>query len=254
MSEFIRTSLQDGILEVCIDRAGKMNALTVDMYNAMADAIERAGAEREVRVLLFRGSGGVFSAGNDLSDFLKFQEGAPKLVNRFLLSLAANEIPVVAAVEGAAIGVGTTMLMHFDVVYAADDARFCLPFVNLGLAPEAASSALIVSACGYKRAADLLLFGEPFDAYQARDCGIVSEVFPADDVYHRAREAAERLAAKPARSLQATRRLMRRAPESIRERIEVELKVFGELLMSEEAAEAIRAVAEKRKPDFSRFQ
>jgi enoyl-CoA hydratase/carnithine racemase len=254
MASLVETELEQGVLSVRLNRPEKRNALTGEMYTALADAFDRADRERAVRVLLLTGSAGVFTAGNDIADFLTPADpGEERPVNRFLLTLARTDVPVVAAVDGMAVGVGTTMLLHFDQVFATGRARFSLPFINLGLVPEAGSSLLLVQACGYRKAAELLMSGEPFSAQEALDCGIVSRLCSEDTLLAEATGAALALAAKPRDALRATKRLMRRPAESLEKRIHEESLQFFEALKSPEAREALTAFMEKRAPDFRQF-
>jgi enoyl-CoA hydratase/carnithine racemase len=238
-----------------LNRPDKKNALTAAMYGAIADALRAAHADPAVRVVLIHGAGGAFTAGNDLQDFLANPPRTPDApVARFLHAVSHAEKPLVAAVDGVAVGVGTTMLLHCDLVYAAAGTRFSLPFVNLGLCPEAASSFLLPAIAGYQRAAELLLLGEPFDATHAHALGIVTEVVPAETLLVRAEEAAQKLAAKPAASVRLTKRLMKRAwMPAVEAALAEEMREFGARLGSPEAKEAFSAFLEKRKPDFSKF-
>lgn len=254
MSEHVMTCLEEGVLSIRLQRPEKKNALTADMYAALADAIGQAGVDPAVRVVLVGGVEGIFTAGNDLEDFLRHpprDEQAP--VHRFISALAATDLPLVAAVDGAAVGIGTTLLLHCDQVFASDRARFSLPFVNLGLVPEAGSSLLLAQACGYRKAAELLMLGEPFGAADALEYGIVSRVLPAAELDDAALAAARKLAAKPRGALRATKRLLRRPAEPLADRLHAEARVFGQCLESPEAREAFSAFLEKRQPDFSQF-
>lgn len=254
MSEQVRIDLEEGVLSVSLQREEKKNALTADMYSALAGAIEDAGRDPAVRVFLLSGSGGAFTAGNDLQDFLHNPpRDADAPVHCFISALAATDLPLVAAVDGIAVGIGTTMLLHFDQVLASDRARFSLPFVNLALPPEAGSSMLLVEACGYRKAAELLMLGEVFDAAEAQACGIVSRVVPAADLAAEALAIARQLAAKPRAALRATKRLMRRPKEPLTDRVRAESEIFAQCLQSPAAKEAFAAFLEKRSPDFSRF-
>ena len=251
----IITEKHDGILRIEINRPDKKNALTSAMYQAMADAIKAAEIDGKVRVLLIHGKSDLFTAGNDLQDFL---DNPPRDDNRpvfqFLYGISQAQKPIVAAVAGAAVGIGTTMLLHCDLVYAAPNARLQLPFVNLGLVPEAASSLLLPALIGYQRAAELLLLGEPFTAQKAKDFGLVTEVVPEDQLFDTAMAQAEKLAGKPAASLRLTKRLMKQGQmAAVAQQIKLESDHFGERLGSPEAKEAFAAFLEKRKPDFSKF-
>ncbi|MCL4798611.1 MAG: enoyl-CoA hydratase [Burkholderiales bacterium] len=246
---------EDAILRIQLNRPAKKNALTAGMYAALAEALRSANADPGVRAVLVHGTPEAFTAGNDLQDFLANPptgDAAP--VMEFLHALSHVEKPFVAAVTGVAIGVGTTMLLHCDLVYAAEDARFALPFVNLGLCPEAASSLLLPAIAGYQRAAELLLLGEPFDAARAREVGIVNEVLAPDLVLTAAEQAAHKLAATPPAAVRVTKRLMKAQTRAMMEAaLAEELREFLARLVSPEAKEAFAAFLEKRKPDFARF-
>jgi enoyl-CoA hydratase/carnithine racemase len=253
--EEILTETRDGILRIEINRPGKKNALTAAMYQAMADAIRLGEADSKVRVVLIHGKTDLFTAGNDLQDFL---DNPPRDENRpvfqFLHGISRAQKPIVAAVAGPAVGVGTTMLLHCDLVYAAPNARLQLPFVNLGLVPEAGSSLLLPALIGYQRAAELLLLGEPFTAQKAKEIGLVTDVVPEDQLFDTAIAQAKKLAAKPAASLRLTKRLMKQGQmAAVAQQIKLESAQFGERLSSPEAKEAFSAFLEKRKPDFSKF-
>ena len=255
MTDTIFSEAANGIQRIEIRRAAKRNALTNEMYTALERAFEQARADGAVRVVLVLGAPGVFTAGNDIADFLAnppLDADAPVL--RWLRSLAQCEKPVVAGVAGMAVGVGTTMLLHCDYVVASQDAQFHLPFVNLGLCPEAASSLLLPLAIGHKRASEMLLFGERVPAASALDWGLVNAVVPNDRLVEVAEKLAAVLAAKPPGALVATKKLLRRtlAP-AIAETLAVESRQFGELLGSPAAKECFTAFIEKRAPDPSRF-
>jgi enoyl-CoA hydratase/carnithine racemase len=251
MSNLVKTELQDGVLVVTLNRPDKKNALTQAMYGCLADAIERGQNASLVKVVVFTGNGDMFTAGNDLSEFEVGSDGEQTPVARFLANLAATDVPLIGAVNGAAIGVGTTMLLHFDQNFASTNASFSLPFINLGLVPEAGSSKLLVAQCGYQNAAKLLMLGEKFSAVEAKEFGIVNSV--SSDVLADAMNYANKLAAKPKTALRATKRLMRRDAEPLAETMKHEVVLFGEGLDSPEFAEAVTAFADKRTPDFSQF-
>ena len=251
----IQTERTDGILRIGFNRPEKKNALTAGMYAALADAIEAGVADASVRVILFHGKPEVYTSGNDLADFLANPPtGMDAPVFRFLGAISRCDKPVVAAVAGAAVGIGTTMLLHCDLVYAEPAAKFALPFVNLGLVPEAGSSLLLPMLTGHQRAARLLMLGEPFDAALAREVGFVTEVVPAEGLMAHALAAAAKLAAKPPGALRQTKALMK-APNAaaVAKAIADEAVIFGRCLASPEAKEAFSAFLEKRKPDFSKF-
>ena len=246
---------RDRVARIELSRPEKKNALSPQMYAAMAQALEAADADGAVRAVLIHGQSGCFTSGNDVQDFLELERppGASPAAG-FLRAIAGAGKPIVAAVGGPAVGVGTTMLLHFDLIYAAPNARFQLPFVPLGLLPEAASSLLLPMIAGYQRAAELLLLGQPFTAEKALAAGIVTEIVPEGELLERARQAALALAALPPASVRMTKELMKRAlAPAVRERMQEELVLFGERLRSPEAKEALSAFLHKRRPDFSRF-
>jgi len=251
----IVTSREGAVQRVQLNRPDKKNAITTAMYAALADAIAAADADRSVRVTFLHGAGDGFTAGNDLHDFLANPpQSEDRPAFRFLHAISHATKPIVAAVHGVAIGIGTTMLGHCDLVYAAEGTRFHLPFVNLGLCPEGASSLLLPLTAGYQRAAELLLLAEPFDAAKAREIGLVTEVVPGSQVLATAAAAAQRLAAKPPASLRLTKQLLKRAlMPQIEAALAAELKVFATRLASPEAKEAFTAFFEKRQADFSKY-
>ena len=255
MSEHILVETKDRVTRIELNRPDKKNALTTGMYAAMAEALLAADADAQVRAVLIHGQPGCFCSGNDVKDFLTLErEPGASPASGFLRALSTARKPLVAAVDGPAVGIGTTMLLHCDLVYAAPTARLQLPFVPLGLLPEAASSLLLPRLAGYQRAAELLLLGQPFSADKALAAGIVSEIVPEGELPERARQAALALAALPPASVRMTKALMKReAAAAVQERITEELQLFGERLRSPEAKEALGAFLEKRKPDFSRF-
>ena len=255
----IKTAIVNGVATIEIARPEKKNALTVAMYQAMADALDAAGADASVRAVLITGQPGVFTSGNDIEDFMarppgQGSEGLDSPVFRFMRALCSCDKPVVAAVTGAAVGIGTTLLLHCDLVYVADDARLAMPFVSLGLVPEFASSLLVPQLMGHRRAAEKLLLGEPFTAEQAVECGIANAVLPATEVVNHARRVAERFNALPPGAVREAKQLMR-APqrEQIEATIRTEGALFAKRLRSPEAMEAFQAFFQKRRPDFSKF-
>ena len=241
-----------GVTTLTLNRVDKKNSLTSAMYSALADALEQAQADSAVRTVLLQGDVAVFSAGNDIADFLAHpptDQSSP--VYRFLRTLAAFPKPLVAAVCGPAVGIGTTMLLHCDLVYAGDNAAFSLPFVNLGLCPEAASSLLVPRLLGYHRAAEALLLGEPFMAEAALEVGLVNRVVPPTECNAIAQAQARKLAAKPLASLLATKRLMKQGlVEPVLQRLGEEGAIFARMLTEPAAREAFTAFMEKRKPNF----
>jgi len=243
----------DRVRIIRMDRPEKKNALTGAMYSAMTEALRQADTDSSVRVVLITGTESCFTAGNDLADFAAAQPGQPAPAIRYLEALAAFTKPVIAAVSGVAIGIGTTMLLHCDLVYAASDARFQLPFVNLGLCPEAASSWILPARIGHARAAEMVFFGEPFGAEKAYDIGLINEIF-AGDLLPGALGKAKVLAEKPPAALRATKRLLKTAQaDAIKQTMARETEQFAALLQAGEAKEAMAAFLERRKPDFSRF-
>jgi enoyl-CoA hydratase/carnithine racemase len=255
-SPHVRVEIDEGICTISFNRPRKKNALTVAMYEAIVAGFEAARARAEVRVILLRGSEGVFTAGNDLADFMQAPPTGPDSpVARLLHNLVACEKPIVAAVQGVAIGIGVTMLLHCDLVYAGESARFQMPFVNLGLCPEAGSSYLLPRLMGPQRAAELLLLGEPFSAALAHEYGIVNQILADEAVLDRAQQIAQTLAKKPPNAIRQSKRLMRAGQrEAIEQAMAAEVEVFLAGLRSPEAAEAFQAFFQKREPDFSKFE
>jgi enoyl-CoA hydratase/carnithine racemase len=251
----IRTSTFGGVATLEIARPEKKNALTLSMYQAMADAVNAALGDNVVRALLITGQPGVFTSGNDLEDFMRRPStGEESPVLRFMQALCACDKPVVAAVTGAAVGIGTTMLLHCDLVYVSDDARLAMPFVALGLVPEFGSSLLIPHLMGHPKAAEKLLLGDPFTGAEAVALGIANAVLPASEVVTHSRRMAERFNALPAGAVRDTKRLMRAAwRDNIARAMRAEAAIFTERLRSPEAMEAFQAFFQKRKPDFSNF-
>jgi len=251
----ILTSKENGILTIAFNRLDKKNAITAAMYQTMVDALKDAETDAAVRAILFVGKPQVFSAGNDLEDFMKnppHSQASP--VFQFLWQVSHASKPLVAAVAGAAVGIGTTLLMHCDLVYAADNARFSMPFTQLGLCPEAASSLLLPQIAGYQRAAEKLLLGEAFDATEAHAMGLVNKILPADQLLAFAQAQAAKLAALPAASIRITKRLMKVAQTSaVEAQMEQEIQHFSAMLKEPEAREAFTAFFEKRRPDFTQF-
>lgn len=250
MTEEIATTLADGVQTIRLNRPEKKNAITAAMYSAMANAIESAEHDEAVRVIAFAGSGDSFSSGNDIEDFL--QRGASAgdeiPVRRFLTSISSATKPLIAGVNGLAVGIGVTLLLHCDLVYAAENATFQLPFTNLGLVPEASSSMLLPQMIGYHRAAELMLLGEKFGAQRALEIGLVNAVVPADKLADVVRGRAGVLAAKPPSSVRATKALLKREAESVSDRMAVEAAEFSRLLQSPEAKAIMQAFLDRRKP------
>lgn len=251
----ISTSKANGVQCIAFARVEKKNAITAAMYQQMADAIAEAESDSAVRVILIQGTDQVFTAGNDLEDFLQNPpSGEDSAVYQFMRRLSAASKPVIAAVGGVAVGIGTTLLMHCDVVYAAPNARFSMPFTQLGLCPEFASSLLFVQMAGFHRASEKLLFGEAFGAEEALEMGLVNKLVPQEGLLDFAMQRAQQLAALPAASLRTTKRLLKTPQaQATASAMAEEGKHFGAMLQSPEAKEAFSAFLQKRKPDFSRF-
>ena len=255
----ILTTIEQGILTLEFDRLDKKNAITAAMYQAMADALRAADADPAVRVIVIRGKPEVFTAGNDLEDFMQRPPTAgegdqPAPVFQFLQQISQASKPLVAAVSGPAVGVGTTMLLHCDLVYVSETAKLSLPFVQLGLCPEAASSMLLPRLLGHQRAAEKLMLGEPFSAQEALQIGLATRVLPVAELNEFVPQQARKLAALPASSLRETKRLMKGGDKSaVQARMAEEGEVFRCMLQAPEAKEAFKAFFEKRRPDFSQF-
>ena len=256
----IKAATLNGVATIEIARPEKKNALTVAMYQAMADALRAAVADPAVRTVLITGQPSVFTSGNDIEDFVARPPGsggshvAESPVFQFMQALLECDKPVVAAVTGAAVGIGTTMLLHCDFVYVSDEARLAMPFVGLGLVPEYASSLLVPQLMGHRRAAEKLLLAEPFTAEQAVECGIANAVLPATEVVNHARRVAERFNALPPGAVREAKRLMRGPQRAqVLQVIAEEGALFSARLRSPEAMEAFQAFFQKRAPDFSKF-
>jgi len=233
-----------------MNRPEKKNALTSAMYDAMAEAIESASGSSPIRCILIAGVPGAFSAGNDLGDFMKAATGGEGLGNavlRFLYALARAERPLVAAVQGVAVGIGTTMMLHCDYAVAAADARFSTPFVALGLVPEAASSLLAPRPMGHRRAFELLVMGKPLSGEEAKAAGLINQVAPAEEVEAEAMKAAQQIAALPPEGVAISRRLMKGTPDDVVKRMDEEAAAFKQRLSSPEAREAFTAFFARRK-------
>ena len=245
----------EGILTITFNRIDKKNAITSAMYQAMADGIRDAEADAAVKVIVIAGQPAIFTAGNDLEDFMKTPPTlAASPVFQFMMQMVQATKPVMAVVSGAAVGIGTTLLLHCDLVYAGDNARFSMPFSQLGLCPEFASSLLLPQGAGMRRAAEKLMLGEFFSADEAREMGLVNRVVASAELGTYARAQAMKLAALPGSSLRATKHLMKSAGmAAIKERITEENAAFSAMLRAPEAKEAFAAFFEKRKPDFAQF-
>ena len=257
MTDHILVEKSGGVLTLTFNRPDKKNAITGAMYRTLGDAIDQAEFDKDVRCILIQANGDIFTAGNDLSDFAAVNAGDSKAEagrregNPLLAALARAKTPLVAAVNGRAVGVGTTLLLHCDLVYVAENALLTTPFVNLALVPEAASSLTLPSRIGHTRAFAMFVLGEAVDAKKAVDWGIANEVVPLADLHAKARAAAQAVAARPAASVVLTKALMRDSL-ALAQRMDDEGVHFSAQLKSPEAKEAFAAFAEKRAPDFSK--
>jgi enoyl-CoA hydratase/carnithine racemase len=251
----IKTTLSNHVAAIEIDRPQKKNAITGEMYLALAQAVRDANADPAVRSVLITGQPGVFTAGNDLEDFQRHTAGAGELPSvAFMRALVACEKPVIAAVTGLAVGIGTTMLLHCDLVYVSQDARLSMPFVGLGLVPEFASSLLLPALVGHAKAAEMLMLGAPFGAADAVALGIANAALPAGDVIDHARHIAERFNELAPAAVRETKKLLKQPrTDAVLRAIAAEVAVFSDRLGGPEAREALSAFFEKRKPDFSQF-
>jgi enoyl-CoA hydratase/carnithine racemase len=260
MTAEIEIELKDGVQLLRFRRPEKKNALTAGMYQAMGEALDRGETSSKIAVHVFIGSGGVFSAGNDINDFLRRAaaiergEEAPTPSLDFVRRLPKVTKPMIAAVDGLAVGVGTTLLLHCDLSYASPAARFRTPFLDLGLIQEAGSSVLAPRRLGYARAFELLCLGETFDAERALQAGLINAIVPTERLEPVALQAAQRLAAKPRAALAVARRLLRGDCEPVITALEEEARAYRELLRTAEAKEALTAFLEKRPPDFAKLR
>ena len=245
--------VESGVMTLTLNRVEKKNSFTAAMYAELAEALRLAADDATVRVVLFQGHETIFSAGNDIADFLNKPPSTPDSpVFLFLNAIATFPKPLLAAVCGPAVGIGTTMLLHCDLVYAGDNAMFSMPFVNLGICPEAGSSLLVPRLMGYQRAAEVLLMGDPFMAEAALEVGLVNRVVPPTEANALAQQQARRLATKPLSSVIETKRLLKASTTpAVLERMREEGAIFGRMLQEPAAKEAFSAFLEKRKPDFS---
>jgi enoyl-CoA hydratase/carnithine racemase len=253
----VTTELKDDVLQITIDRPEKKNALTAAMYTALADAVEHGEANDAVRVMLLHGNGDSFTAGNDLEDFLAnpWKGTDVPFAVRFMLAVAHAKKPVIAAVHGSAVGIGVTILLHCDLVYAADNAKLMMPFVNLGIVPEAGSTVLVPALIGHQRAAELFMLSAPITAQRAYELGLVNTVVPLEKLMEAAMGAAQTLAEKPAAAIRQTKALMKKSGAAELDRaIREELQMLAERLRSPECKEALMAFLQKRRPDFKQFR
>lgn len=255
MSQYIDTVVEERILKIKINRAEKKNALDLSMYQALADAIKQADADNNIRVTMLTGVADSFCSGNDIKDFLKnppTDDSSPVL--QFVRAMINAEKPIVAAVNGIAVGIGVTMLLHCDLVYASEEARFQMPFINIGLCPEAGSTHILPLLMGHQKASELLLLGAMFNVDKAIDVGIVNAKAAVNELASLALKAASQIAANPPHATKTTKRLLRAAMhEQILAASQRENLSFMPMLHGDEAKEALTAFMEKRKPDFSGF-
>ncbi|MGY8985239.1 MAG: enoyl-CoA hydratase [Sphingomonadales bacterium] len=255
MGNHILKELKDGILMVKINRPEKKNALTLSMYEDLCVAFAELNKNPDIRVLVLTGVEDSYTSGNDLMDFLQNPPLGPDApVSLFLQALLDAKKPIIMAVNGLAVGVGTTMLLHADFVYASEDALFSMPFVNLALVPEAGSSKILPDMIGHKRAAELLMLGDNFNVQKAKECGIINNYFSKNHLMEKVREVALKLAAKPPEALRITKELMKADSGSVAEALAKEGKIFNERLSSPEAVEAMTAFMERRPADFRKFK
>jgi enoyl-CoA hydratase/carnithine racemase len=255
MNSHVLVEVSNGVMTLTLARPEKTNALSEAMYSALADALEHSETDSSVRVVLFLGEGEHFTAGNDLGDFAKVatdDTNGERPVFRFIKGLGRASKPLIAGVQGNAVGIGTTMLLHCDLVYLAATARLSAPFVNLALVPEAASSLLLPARIGHARAFAIFALGQTVDAQAALSMGIANAVVPAADLRAHAWAAAETLAKKPAAALAKTKELMR-DPARIARQMACEGELFSQQLKTAEAKEAFAAFRERRPPDFSKL-
>ncbi|GGD68881.1 enoyl-CoA hydratase [Lacimicrobium alkaliphilum] len=242
------------VLEIIFNRADKKNALTHVMYEKMAVALEQASSSSEIRAVLFKGEGKDFTAGNDLNDFAN--ASGPEQVEqtvRFMTALMKCPLPVVAQVQGMAVGIGTTLLLHCDLVYCADNTRFSMPFIDLALVPEYASSYLLPRLVGHRKAAQWLMAGEPFDAAEAEQVGLINQALPPEELEQKVDNVLRNLVGKPKQAMKLTKLLMKTSHQEVTRHMHNELDLFIKQLKSDAAKEAFAAFLEKRKPDPSRY-
>lgn len=254
--DLIQIEVQGRVMHIVLNRPEKKNALTGAMYLAMVEALERGESDPKIRAFVLRANGDSFCAGNDIQDFLQgsWKNDAVPPAARFIMAVAALKKPIVVGVQGSAAGVGVTILLHCDLVYASDDAKFVMPFVNLGLVPEAGSTMLLPALVGHRRAVELLLLATPFSAERAYHLGLVNRVVAVTELAGTATAAAQELAEKPAGAVRISKQMMKQhGREEVESAMREELRVFAERLESPETREAFRAFLEKRKPDFSKF-
>ncbi|MDO8605972.1 MAG: enoyl-CoA hydratase [Phaeospirillum sp.] len=252
MTDLVLSHVDAGVQVIRMNRPDKKNALICEMYVALAEAFAQGEADDAVGTFLLLGSQTDFTAGNDLPDFLTWTSLTGSSADGFIRAVAGAKKPVVAAVRGAAMGIGATLLPHCDLVYAAPGTKFLTPFINLGIVPEAASSMTLPQLAGHRRAAEMLLLGEPFDTDKALAIGLINAVVPGEELETAAMAAARKLAAKPRATLLMIKALMKTPPEPVADRLSRESAVFDACLTRPELKEAVAAFTEKRPPDFSK--
>ena len=251
----IKVNQQENVLFISLARPEKKNALTRDMYQSMADALDSVAQDASVKVVCIRGEGQCFTAGNDISDFAHKDDAEHvSETAAFMRALVECKKPVVAQVEGLAVGIGTTLLLHCDLVYSAPETKFVLPFINLGLVPEYASSYLLPRLAGHRKASEWLMLGEPFDAEEARTFGIITDIVKGDELQAYVEAVCHKLAAKPAFSLTHTKSLMRNDDDAILQQMNEELDVFMEAMATDAAQEAFDAFLKKRPINPEKFK
>ena len=255
--DHIQTDLQNGVLHLILNRPEKKNALTSAMYTSLVEALARADSDDSIRVIVLRGNGDSFTAGNDIEDFVQkpWQGQSVPPAEQFIRAVAFARKPVIGAAHGLAVGIGTTILLHCDLVYAAEETRFMMPFINLAIIPEAGSTLLLPNMIGHQRAAELFLLAEPFSAKRAYELGIVNRVLPASDLLSAVDAAAQTLTEKPAAAIRLAKQMMKQHLRADLDRVirEEVLAIAGQL-ESPETGEALNAFLQKRKPDFSQFR
>jgi len=250
----IKIEQQQQVLVISLNRPEKMNALTFDMYRQMAQALEGAGKNKQLRAVLIKGEGGSFTAGNDLQDFAgstEKQQLADTIA--FMHALKDCPLPVIAQVRGLAVGIGTTLLLHCDLVYCSDDSKFVLPFINLALVPEFASSYLLPKIAGHQKASEWLMLGEPFDAAEAVNFGLVNQSTGPDELEAVVQQVLAKIVAKPREAMSQTKSLMKYDHRQVTQHMNIELEAFVAQLGSDAAKEAFSAFLQKRKPDPAKY-
>jgi enoyl-CoA hydratase/carnithine racemase len=246
----VKVELLNRVLSITLSRPEKKNAISRDMYEDMAHAIGQVKHNQEIALVLFKGEGDCFTAGNDMQEFASVNAGLELRDNTlFMQALLECEVPVIAQVQGMAVGIGCTMLLHCDLVYCSPETRFVLPFINLALVPEFASSYLLPKLAGHRKASQWLMLGEPFAAHEAEQCGLVSQIVEAKELNGFVETVVAKLLTKPQYALRQTKQLMKSEQAKIQLHMKDELDIFSELLVTEAAQECFNAFLQKRKPD-----